>query len=155
MRALFPRPCLPEDILYALIVMAKSQFIACAGYDVIEANFSPRVNWDNFTVLWKKEIKVIELLTICQIRSTLVFELFGKLREETILGYVICLIFYSSPQISFPALKHDQNDSIWVLLEKSFMERAYRREGCCWELDVVWSVRVHQGLTLLRTWAWH
>ena len=73
-RALFPRPCLPEDILYALIVMAKSQFIACAGYDVIEANFSPRVNWDNFTVLWKKEIKVIELLTICQILNLVFFE---------------------------------------------------------------------------------
>lgn len=146
MRALFPRPCLPEDILYLLIVMAKSQFIACAGYDVIEANFSPRVNWDNFTVLWKKQVKFIELLTICQILNLVFFERGDKIRLCDLPDILQFTSNFLSCFETWPK---------WLHSEKSFMERAYRREGCCWEFDVVWSVRVHQGLTLLRTWAWH
>lgn len=56
------------------MVIAKARFIACSGYDVIEANFSPRVSDDNFIALWKKEIRVIELLTICQTLSLAFWE---------------------------------------------------------------------------------
>lgn len=40
--------------------------IACSDYDVIKTKFSPRANY-NFIALWKKEVKIIELLTICRI----------------------------------------------------------------------------------------
>lgn len=125
------------------MVIAKAQFIACSGYDVIEANFSPRVSDDNFIALWKKEIRVIELLTICQTLSLAFCEERGGYK----LGYVICLIFHGLSQIflawAFYCYETQPKRHHSV---KSFRERACIREGCCWELDVTWSFKSSSAL---------